>query len=95
MLGNLKNIELNVLPVYDYRYVKTKIRTCSDKVYINSRGVNVPEDDIECESFTVISIDSLSVYENKYYLQAYLDHCASKIGNKEMTDYLDNNLFDE
>ena len=26
-IDNLKNIELNVLPVYDDRYIKTKIRT--------------------------------------------------------------------
>ena len=30
------------------------------------------EDNIECECFTVISIDSFHVYENKYYLQVYL-----------------------
>ena len=27
-----------------------------DKVYTNFRGLNVPEDDVECESFTVISM---------------------------------------
>ena len=43
--------------------------------------INVPEDDIECESFTVISIDSLRIYENKYYQQ--------------MTDYLDENHFED
>ena len=37
------------------------------------------EDDIECEFLTVISIDSLLAYENKYYLQEYLDNCAYKI----------------
>ena len=46
----LKNIELNALPVFDDRYIKTKIRTYGDKVYTNFRGINVPEDDIECES---------------------------------------------
>ena len=61
---------------------KTKIRTFGDKVYINFRGLNVPEDDIECKSFIVISIDSLLVYENKYYLQVYLDNCAYKTANK-------------
>ena len=40
------------------------------------------EDDIEYESFTAISIDSLLVYENKYYPQAYLDSCAYKIAKK-------------
>ena len=66
----LKNIKLNLnaLPIYDNRYITTKIRTNGDKVYTNFRGLNVPEDDMECESFTVISIDSLLVYDNKYYL---------------------------
>ena len=55
----------------------------------------MPEDDIECESFTVISIDSLLVYENKYYLQVYLDNCTYKIASKQMTDFLDENFFED
>ena len=91
----LKNIELNALPVYNDRYIKTIIRTCGDKVYTYFRGLNVPEDDKKCESFTVISIDSLLVYENKYYHQIYLDNCAYKLANKQMTDYLDVNRFED
>ena len=45
---DFKNIQLNILPVYDDRYIKTKIRTYSSKVYSNLCGLNVPEDDIEC-----------------------------------------------
>ena len=45
--------------------------------------------------FTSISIDSLTIYENKYYLQVFLDNCAYKIVNKEMTDYLDENVFED
>ena len=43
----LKKIELNALLVYDVRYIKTKTRTYSDKVYTHFRGLNVPEDDIK------------------------------------------------
>ena len=60
-IEDLKNIKLNALPVYDDKYIKTIIRTYDDKVYINFRGLNVSEGDIECESFTDISIDSLLV----------------------------------
>ena len=81
--------------IEDDRFMKTKIRTYGDKFYTNIRGLNVPEDDIECESFTVISIDSLLVYENKYYSQVYLDNCAYKIINKQLTDYLDENIFED
>ena len=94
-IEDLQNIELNALPVYDGRYIKMKIRTYCDKVYTNFHGLNVAEDDIECESFPIISIDSLLAYENKYYLQVYLDNCAYKIVNEQMTDYLDENGFED
>ena len=53
----------------------------------------MPKDDLKCESFTVISIDPLLTYGNKYYLQVYLDNCVYKIVNKQMTDYLVEFLF--
>ena len=43
-IEDLKNIELNALPVYDDRYIKIKIRTYGDKVYTYFRSLNVPED---------------------------------------------------
>ena len=36
-----------------------KARTYSGKVYTNFCSLNVPEDGVECEFFTFISIDSL------------------------------------
>ena len=83
----LKNIKLKV---YDDRCIKTKIRTFTDKVYANFCDLNMPKDDIEYESFTVISIDYLLVYESKYYLQVCLDNCVYNIVNRQMADYLMN-----
>ena len=37
------------------------------------------EDGVESKSFTVTSTDLLLDYDNKYYLQVYLDNLASKI----------------
>ena len=36
-IGDLQNIGLMALPVYDDRFIKTKIRTDGDKVYTNFR----------------------------------------------------------
>ena len=94
-IENLRNIELNAATVFNDRYMKTKIRTYGDKFYTNFRGLNVPEYDAEYESFTVISIDSLLAWENKYYLKVYLDNCAYIIANKQMTNNLDENLFED
>ena len=54
----------------------------------------MPEDNIEYESFTVISIDSLLIYQNKYYLQVYLDNCDYKTVEGQMIDYLGENPFE-
>ena len=94
-IEDLKNIALKALSVYDDRYLKTKIRTYDDKVYTNFRGLNMSEDDTVCKFFTVISIDYLLAYDNKYYLQVYLDSCAHTIVNKKMRDYLDENNFED
>ena len=42
-IEDLKNIESNALPVYDDRYIKTKI-TNGDEVYTNFCSLNVPKD---------------------------------------------------
>ena len=55
----------------------------------------MPESDIECKSFTVVSVDSLLAYDKKYYLQVYLDQCACKTVSKQLTDYLDKNRFED
>ena len=84
---------MNDLPVYDDRYMKNKIRTYGDKVHTIFCGLNVPEDDIKCESFAVIYIHSLLVYESKYFLQVFLESCAYKIIDRRIIDYLGENLF--
>ena len=50
--------------------------------------LNVPENGLDCESFRIISTDFLFVYENKYYLQVYLDSPAHKIVDKQLIDLI-------
>ena len=89
----MKNIELYAISVYDDRCIKTEARTYWDDVYTNFRGLNAQEG-VKCESCTITSINSLIVYDCKYYLQVYLDNCAYKIMDKQMRDYVDDNLFE-
>ena len=56
--------------------------------------LNVSEGGVQCESFAIISIDYLLVYESKYYLQVYLDNCTYKVVNTQMIGYLDGNFFE-
>ena len=83
---------MNALPVCDDRYIKTKIKTDDDKAFFY--GLHVTEDGLEYESFTIVPIDFLLVYGDKYYLQVYLDNCAYKTVDTQMIHYLDDNLFE-
>ena len=60
----------------------------------NFLGLNVPEDGVEYDFFTIISIDSLLVYGNKYSLEVYSDNYAYKIVNTLMKIYLNDNPFE-
>ena len=85
-IEDLKSIKLNVLPANDDRYIKTKIKTYNDKFCSNFRVLIVPEHDIECQSFAVISIGFLLLYDKKYCLRVYVGNCAYKIVDKQVTD---------
>ena len=48
----------------------------------------------EVATFTDIFIGFLRVYDKTYYAQIILESCAYKIANKQVIDYLDDNLFE-
>ena len=86
---DLKNIILNILLVYDDRYIKTKIRSHGDQGYTNVCGLNVPEEDTECESFTVISM-RLIIFSK--YSKFNVD-CKTAIKNWENVSNLSDNCI--
>ena len=59
----------------------------NDKLFCREVGV-------ECEPSTIIFINFLLVYENKYYLSVNLGKCAYKVVNMQMNNYLDENIFE-
>ena len=52
----------------------------------------MPEDDVECQSFTIISVDSC-LWE-QILSTNICRHCPYKTVNTEMVDYLGDNLFE-
>ena len=79
-------LRLKNLPVVDNGLKKTETKTYVDKVYSNFCGLNIPEDAVECKSFTIIYSDYLIIYI--YIILLYLltkantiDNCAYKIVN--------------
>ena len=59
--------ELNSEPVYNDKYIKTKIKIYNDKVYTNFQHNKIPKDNEYCACLSVILLDSIFVNSNKEY----------------------------
>ena len=56
---------LNSEPVYNDKYIKTKIKIYNDKVYTNFQHNKIPKDNEYCACLSVILLDSIFVNSNK------------------------------
>ena len=66
-----KYIELNPLPVCDNRYIKTKIRIYSDKVYTNIHSLNKQKDHSYVQT---TSMKDIIFWEFLYYTEFSFHH---------------------
>ena len=73
---SLMTKELSSEPVYNDKYIKTKIKIYSDKVYTNFQHNKIQKDNKYCAYLFVILLDSIFVNSNKeYYWQIFLEEC--------------------
>lgn len=77
---------MNGLPVYENN-MKYEFYTC---FWV----LNVLDDNLDSETFTIISIALLVFHEKKDCVQVYLHNCACKIVGIQMMDYLDDDSID-
>ena len=88
-IGELKGFGLTALLIHGDKYIKTKIKTNDQKINADIYDLGVPEDGVDCNCMTIISINFLFIYNKKRYMQVYLDDCVYNTVNKQMTRYRD------
>ena len=77
--------ELNSEPVYNDKYIKTKIKIYNDKIYTNFQHNKIPKDNEYCACLSAILLDSIFVNSNKkYYLQIFLEKCKYAIKDRKI-----------
>ena len=76
--------EFNSEPVYNDKYIKTKIKIYNNKVYKNFQHNKITKDNEYCARLSVILLDSIFVNSDKeYYPQMFLEECKYEIKNKK------------
>ena len=70
--------------MYNYKYIKTKIKIYNDKAYTDFQHNKIPKDNEYCACLCVILLDSIFVNsDKKYYSQILLEECNYAIKNKK------------
>ena len=66
--------EFNSEPVYNDKYIKTKIKIYNNKVYTNFQHNKIPKDNEYCAYLFVILLDSIFVNSDKEYYPQILSN---------------------
>ena len=70
------------MPLYDEKYMKTKVREFNGVIKTNFLGDEIPKENGHYACLACVTIDSvMRMKKKKNYPQVYLDECKYKIKN--------------
>ena len=84
-IWNLK-IKFHSLPVYDKKYLKTKVREYDGMVKTNFSVNGMLKKNMHCTCIACITIDSVMKMEKKYFPQVCLEEFKSKLRKYKCQD---------
>ena len=95
-IERLMSIDFNSKITYgdddDDKYIKTKIKTCSDIIITNVHNKKIPKEKVPCKCLSIIMLDSVIESEKKYYPQTFLAECKYVQEKIKFENYNDEEL---
>ena len=85
-------IKFDSEPIYDGKYLKTKVREFDGVIKTNFLGNGVPKENMHYTCIACITIDSVIKIEKKNYPQVYLEECKYKIRKIQMSRFINTEL---
>ena len=89
VVKNKLKIKFHSEPVYEYKYLKTKVKEYDGMIKTNFLGNGMRKENIH---YTSIAIDSVMKIDEKYFLQVYLEECKYKIKKIQMPRFINAKL---
>ena len=91
-IKNKRVIKFHSEPVYDKKYLKTKVREYDGVIKTNFLGNDVPNENMHYTCIACITIDSVMNMDKKNYPQVYLEECKYKIKKIQMSTFINTEL---
>ena len=85
-------VKLHSQPIYDDKYIKTKVKTFNSMVNTLFSGNEIPKERNQYICIAAICVDTVLKIDKKHYPQVYLEQWKYKIKKKELVNFIDNDL---
>ena len=85
-------IKFHSEPVYEYKYLKLKVREYDGVIKTNFLGNVIPKENMHYTCIACITIDSVMKMDKKYFLQVYLEECKHKVKKIQMSRFINAEL---
>ena len=83
-IKSILNIKFHSKPIYDDKYIKTKVKLFNNTINTLFSGTEIPKERIYYVCIAAICIDFVLRVQKKNYPQVYLEQCKYKIKKKEL-----------
>ena len=88
MVKNKLKIKFHSKPVYEYKYLKTKVKEYDGVIKTNFLDNDVPKENKHYTCIACITIHSVMTMDQKNYLQVYLEECKYKIKKTQISRFI-------
>ena len=91
-IKNKLGVKFHSEPVYEYRYLKAKVREFDGAMKTNFLGNDMPKENMHYTCITCITIDSVMNFDKKNYPQVYLQQCKYRPKKIQMSRFVNTEL---
>ena len=89
------NIKFHSEPIYDKKYIKSKVREFDGVIKTNLLDNKVPKENMHYTCIACLTIDSVVRTDKENYPQVYLQECKYKIKKKQTPRFINAELKSE
>ena len=92
-VSNIIRKEFDSKPVYNEKYIKTKIKSCNEKINTNFHNNEIPKEGSQCICLSVILIDSVYKKDKNCYPQVFLEECKYVVKEKKKSKFINDKVY--
>ena len=88
MIKDKLGIKFHSEPVYEYKYLKAKVKEFDGVIKTNFLGNGIPKENMYYTCIACITIDSVMNFDNKSHPQVYLEECKYRIKKTQIPKFI-------